>query len=159
MTNADIHLDALDLKLLKILQQNALTSTDKLGDDVGLSPTAAKRRVNKLRHNGTILKDVSIVNPEHLGFNVFALVFVNLERDRRDLIHNFKRAICDNPRIIQAFYTTGDADFVLIVVSRSLSDYEKFTQDFFWENQDIKNFKTMVVMENVKVGFELPTGD
>jgi Lrp/AsnC family leucine-responsive transcriptional regulator len=41
-------------------------------------------------------------------------------------------------------------------VSRSLSDYEKFTQTFFWEKPDIKSFQTMVVMENVKLGFELP---
>jgi secondary thiamine-phosphate synthase enzyme len=59
---------------------------------------------------------------------------VNLERDRRDIVQNFKQAIGDHPRILQAFYTTGDSDFVLLVVSRSLADYEEFTQSFFWEN-------------------------
>ena len=125
----------------------------------GLSATAAKRRVNRLRRNGSILKDVSIVDPRRLGYEVFTLVFVNLERDRRDIMQNFKRAIADNPRILQAFYTTGDSDFVLLVVSRSLSDYEDFTQSFFWEKPDIKSFHTMVVMDNVKLGFELPIDD
>ena len=154
--NADNQLDGIDLKLLMVLQKNALASTESLGDEVGLSPTAAKRRVNRLRGNGTIQSDVSIVNPERVGYEVFTLVFVNLERDRRDIMQNFKRAIADNPRILQAFYTTGDSDFVLLVVSRSLSDYENFTQTFFWEKPDIKSFQTMVVMENVKLGFELP---
>ena len=154
--NAEYDIDKIDLKLLKILQRNALTSTEKLGDEVGLSPTAAKRRVNKLRQSGTIVRDVSIADHQRLGFEVFTLVFVNLERDRRDIMHDFKRAIDENPRIIQAFYTTGDADFVLLVVSRSLAEYEHFTQTFFWEKPDIKSFKTMVVMENVKLGLELP---
>jgi Lrp/AsnC family leucine-responsive transcriptional regulator len=81
---------------------------------------------------------------------------VNLERDRRDIVHSFKKAITQNPRIISAFYTTGEADFVLLVASRSLAEYESFTQDFFWENTNIKNFKTMVVLDKVKCGFELP---
>jgi Lrp/AsnC family leucine-responsive transcriptional regulator len=109
-----------------------------------------------LRQSGTIVRDVSIADHQRLGFEVFTLVFVNLERDRRDIMHDFKRAIDENPRIIQAFYTTGDADFVLLVVSRSLAEYEQFTQTFFWEKPDIKSFKTMVVMENVKLGLELP---
>ncbi len=148
--------DAIDRKLLGILQHDALVGTEMLGEAVGLSATAAKRRVNRMRQDGTIIKNVSIVDPERLGFEVFTLVSVNIERDRRDIVVNFKRAIIQNPRITQAFYTTGDADFVLLVVSRTLADYELFTQDFFWESPYIKSFKTMVVMENVKMGFELP---
>jgi Lrp/AsnC family leucine-responsive transcriptional regulator len=152
-------IDAIDLQLLKLLQRNALASTETLGEAAGLSATAAKRRVNRLRSNGTIRADVSILNPERVGCDVFTLVFVDLERDRRDIMHNFKRAIASHPRILQAFYTTGDSDFVLLVASRSLADYESFTQAVFWENPDIKSFHTMVVMENVKLGFELPIGD
>ena len=96
------------------------------------------------------------MDPDRVGYPVFTLVFVNLERDRRDIMQNFKRAIAKNPRIVQAFYITGDADFVLLVASRSLADYERFTQSFFWEKPDIKNFKTMVVMDTIKLGLELP---
>jgi len=152
----DVQIDAIDRSLLQLLQRNALTSTEKLGEAVSLSPTAAKRRVNKMREDGTIQRDVSIVDPARLDYEVFTLVFVNLERDRRDIVQDFKRSITENPRILQAFYTTGDTDFVLLVVSRSLADYEQFTQSFFWESPHIKSFKTMVVMENVKLGFEIP---
>jgi len=154
--NDDIEIDAIDRHLLYLLQRDALTSTEKLGEAVGLSPTAAKRRVNRMRSDGTIKKDVSLVDPGRLGYEVFTLVRVNLERDRRDIVHDFKRAIDTNPRILQAFYTTGDTDFVLLVASKSLGHYEQFTQSFFWESPQIKSFKTMVVMENVKLGFEIP---
>lgn len=153
---AENQIDEIDLKLLAILQHNVLTSTELLGEAVGLSPTAAKRRVNRMRGNGTIRADVSLVDPDRVGYPIFTLVFVNLERDRRDIMQNFKLAVAENPRIVQAFYTTGDADFVLLVASRSLDDYERFTQSFFWEKPDIKNFKTMVVMDSIKLGLELP---
>lgn len=149
-------IDNIDILLLSLLQKNALTSTEKLGSEAGLSATAAKRRVNKLRKNGVINRDVSIVDPTRVGFEVFSLVFVNLERDRRDIVNSFKKDIRNNPRITAAFYTTGDADFVLLVASRTLADYEAFTQEFFWENTNIKNFKTMVILDSVKYGFELP---
>lgn len=155
----DYEIDKVDLKLIQQVQKNALTNTETLGEKAGLSPTAAKRRVNKLRRNNIIKRDVSIVDHKRLGFDVFALVFVNLERDQREIINNFKRAIRDNTQILQAFYTTGDSDFVLLVASKSLNDYEKFTQKFFWEKPEIKNFKTMIVMESVKLGFELPIDD
>jgi Lrp/AsnC family leucine-responsive transcriptional regulator len=152
----DYQIDSIDKSLLQLLQRDALTSTEDLGEAVSLSPTAAKRRVNKMRQGGTIQRDVSIVDPASLGYEVFTLVFVDLERDRRDIVQDFKRSITENPRILQAFYTTGDTDFMLLVVSRSLADYEQFTQSFFWESPHIKSFKTMVVMENVKLGFEIP---
>jgi Lrp/AsnC family leucine-responsive transcriptional regulator len=152
----DYPIDAIDRQLLRLLQQDALIGTEKLGEAVSLSPTAAKRRVNRMRRDGTIRRDVSIVDAERLGYEVFTLVLVNLERDRRDIVHSFKRSISENSRIMQAFYTTGDTDFVLLVVSKSLADYEQFTQSFFWESPHIKSFKTMVVMENVKLGFEIP---
>jgi Lrp/AsnC family leucine-responsive transcriptional regulator len=152
----EIGVDRIDKQLLRLMQKDALIGTESLGSAVGLSATAAKRRINKLRQNGTITKDISVVDPKKLGFEVFALVLVNLERDRREIFHSFKLAIRDNPNIIQGFYTTGDADFVLLVASKSLTEYEVFTQDFFWSNPNIKNFKTMIVMDNVKLGFDLP---
>jgi Lrp/AsnC family leucine-responsive transcriptional regulator len=154
--NDESGIDHIDKLVLMLLQKNALISTEQLGAEVGLSATAAKRRVNKLRKTGVITKDVSMVDPKSVGFEIFSLVFVNLERDRRDIVHSFKKDIEQNPRIISGFYTTGEADFVLLVASRTLYDYESFTQEFFWENPNIKNFKTMVVLDKVKCGFELP---
>ncbi len=154
--NDNLQLDQADLKILQLLQQDALASTDLLGEAAGLSPTAAKRRANKLRDNGVIAKDVSITDPKRLGFEVFTLAFINLERDRREIVQSFKKSVDKNPRIIQGFYTTGDVDFVLLIASKTLEDYERFTQEFFWENSNIKSFKTMVVMDNIKLGFELP---
>jgi Lrp/AsnC family leucine-responsive transcriptional regulator len=60
------------------------------------------------------------------------------------------------PEVMNGYYVTGESDFVLMVTARDMEDYERFTRQFFYENHDIKGFKTMVVMDRVKAGFEIP---
>ena len=149
-------IDNLDRQLLRLVQKDALMSTESLGTQVNLSATAAKRRINKLRKNQTITKDVSIIDPKKLGFEILTLVQVTLERGRHDIVHGFKISIRDHPRILQGFYTAGDVDFVLLVVSKSLEEYGEFTREFFMGNCHVKRFETTVVMDNLKLGLELP---
>lgn len=123
---------------------------------VGLSATAVQRRLKRLREDGTIEADVSIVKPKALGRPIAMMVLVSLERERLDIIDRFKQAIRQTPEVMNGYYVTGDADFILIVTSRSMEDYETFTRQFFYDNPDIKGFKTMVIMDRVKTGFSIP---
>lgn len=149
-------LDRMDARLLAEIQQNNRTSSDALGQAVGLSSTAVQRRLKRLREEGIIESDVAIVNPKAIGQNVAMVVLVGLERDRADIIDQFKQAIRTTPQVMSAYYVTGDADFVLIVTTQDMEQYESFTRTFFIGNQDIKWFKTMVVMDRVKASFALP---
>jgi Lrp/AsnC family leucine-responsive transcriptional regulator len=81
---------------------------------------------------------------------------VSLERERADIVDKFKKAIRTTKEVMIGYYVTGDADFVLIVTAKDMEDYEQFTRRFFYENHDIKGFKTMVVMDRVKAGFAVP---
>ena len=84
------------------------------------------------------------------------LVLVSLERERADIVDKFKAAIRSTPEVMIGYYVTGDADFVLLITAKDMEDYERFTRRFFYENHDIKGFKTMVVMDRVKASFALP---
>ncbi len=84
------------------------------------------------------------------------LVLVSLERERADIIDKFKQSIRSTPEIMSGYYVTGDADFVLLITAKSIEDYEQFTRQFFYNNSNIKWFKTMVVMDRVKAGFTIP---
>ncbi len=84
------------------------------------------------------------------------LVLVTLERERSDIVDRFKKAIKASAEVVNGFYVTGDADFVLYITARSMEDYEQFTRHFFYENPDIKAVKTMVIMDRVKAGFAMP---
>ncbi|TIX66481.1 MAG: Lrp/AsnC family transcriptional regulator, partial [Mesorhizobium sp.] len=94
--------------------------------------------------------------PKTVGRPIAMLVLVSLERERADIVDRFKQSIRQTREVMNGYYVTGEADFVLIVTSRSMEDYEAFTRRFFYENHDIKGFKTMVIMDRVKVGFSMP---
>ncbi|MGF9757997.1 Lrp/AsnC family transcriptional regulator [Microvirga sp. 0TCS3.31] len=149
-------LDDIDVLLLNAVQRNNKLTSDQLGDLVGLSPTACQRRLKRLRNEGIIEGDVSIVSPKAVGRPISMLVLVSLERERTDIIDRFKKAIRSTSEIMIGLYVTGEADFALLVTARDMQDYEQFTRRFFYENPDIKGFKTMVVMDRVKASFVLP---
>lgn len=149
-------LDRIDASILNAVQRNNRITSEELGEAVGLSATACQRRLKALRKDGVIEGDVSIVSPRSVGRHVFMLVLVSLERERADIIDRFKKSIRNTPEIMTGYYVTGDSDFVIVVTSKDMEDYERFTRRFFYENPDIKNFKTLVVMDRIKPGFTLP---
>ncbi|HEX4764756.1 MAG TPA: Lrp/AsnC family transcriptional regulator [Lichenihabitans sp.] len=148
-------LDRFDLKLLALVQYDNRLTSEVLGEHVGLSATAVQRRLKRLRDTGVIEADIAVVSPKAVGQRVQMIVLVSLERERADIIDRFKKSIRATPEVMNGYYVTGDADFLLLVTTPDIEAYELFTRRFFYENPDIKNFKTMVVMDRVKAGFGL----
>ncbi len=148
--------DRIDARILEIVQKNNRLTSDVIGGLVGLSATACQRRLKRLRSEGIIEADVSIVSPKAVGRPIQMLTLVTLERERSDIIDRFKKAIKSSAEVVNGFYVTGDADFVLYVTARTMEDYEEFTRRFFYVNPDIKSFKTMVILDRVKAGFAVP---
>lgn len=154
-----MHYDRTDARILEIVQKNNRLTSEVIGELAGLSATACQRRLKRLRSEGIIESDVSIVSPRAVGRPIQMLVLVSLERERADIIDRFKKAIKSSVDVVNGFYVTGDADFVLYVTARTMEGYEEFTRRFFYENPDIKGFKTMVIMDRVKAGFAIPIED
>jgi len=149
-------LDRVDVALLDAVQKNNRLTSEELSDLVNLSPTACQRRLKRLRAEGVIEADVSIVSPKAVGRPVTMIVLVSLERERADIVDRFKNAIRNTREVMIGYYVTGDADFILVVTAKDMEGYEQFTRRFFYENHDIKGFKTLVVMDRVKASFALP---
>ncbi|WP_165548360.1 Lrp/AsnC family transcriptional regulator [Rhizobium leguminosarum] len=151
-----MELDRADIALLNAVQKNNKLTSEELAKRAHLSPTACQRRLKRLRAEGVIEADISIVSPKAVGRHVTVVVLVSLERERADIIDRFKTAIKNTREVMIGYYVTGDADFLLVVTAKDMEDYEQFTRRFFYENNDIKGFKTMVVMDRVKAGFAFP---
>lgn len=151
-------LDRADVAILRAVQRNNRLTSEQLAEIVHLSPTACQRRLKRLRAEGVIEADVSIVSPKAAGRPISMIVIVSLERERIDIVDRFKAAIRESRDVMIGYYVTGDADFVLVVTAEDMESYEQFTRRFFYENPNIKGFKTLVVMDRVKVGFEFPIG-
>lgn len=149
-------LDRADIALLEAMQRNNRLTSEELARMVNLSPTACQRRLKRLRADGVIEADVSIISPKAVGRQTTMIVLVSLERERADIVDRFKASIRNTREVMIGYYVTGDADFILVVTAKDMEEYEQFTRRFFYENTDIKGFKTLVVMDRVKAGFAFP---
>ena len=149
-------IDAFDRKILHHVQRNNQLTSAQLADLVGLSPTSVQRRLIKLRASKVIEADIAVVSQHAVNRPLTMLVAVELARERSDIIDRFKRAVRHRPEVMSAYYVTGETDFVLIVSAVDMADYESFTRDFFYNNPDIKGFKTTVVMDRIKASFSVP---
>jgi Lrp/AsnC family leucine-responsive transcriptional regulator len=152
-------LDAFDRNILKILQVSNRTTSDQIAEQVGLSPAAVQRRVKRMREQQIISADVSVVNAHSLGRTMTLIVEVSLERERVDLIDQFKKEMKQRDEVQQCYYVTGSADFMLIVSAFDMAGYEQFTREVFFDNTNVRNFQTHVVMDPVKVGLKIPVDE
>ena len=151
--------DSFDKKILNIVQDSNRATSDKIAEKVGLSPAAVQRRLKRMRAQGVIQADVSVINPKAVGHAMTFIVQVTLERERVDLMHNFKKEMSSNRSVQQCYYVTGSSDFIMIVTAADMEGYDNFTREAFFDNANIKSFQTNVVMDNVKVGLTIPIDD
>ena len=151
-----MQLDEFAIKLLRFVQHNNRLTADELSGGVGLSPSACQRRLAKLRRSGVIERDIAVVSPIAVGRQLTMVVQVTLERERPDIMDEFKRSMIATPEVMQCYYVTGDVDFILILTARDMPHYEAFTKQFFFANPDVRRFHTMVVMDRVKSSLSVP---
>ncbi len=105
--------DRIDARILEIVQKNNRLTSEAIGELIGLSATACQRRLKRLRSEGIIAADVSLVSANAVGRAIQMLVLVTLEREREDTIDRFKSAINSSDELVNGYYVTGDSDFVV----------------------------------------------
>jgi Lrp/AsnC family leucine-responsive transcriptional regulator len=149
-------LDAFDLAILNILQVNCTTPQRLIGESVNLSAPAVQRRIKRLEEAGVIRANVAFVDPMALGKSLTLVVEVELVSHSAALIEQVKRIFQDEPRVQQCYYVTGDFDFVLLLIVASMAEYESLTNKLFHSNPNVKRYRTMITVDRVKVGLQVP---
>ena len=148
-------LDKYDKLLLKHLQQNNRLTAEKLGEMVNLSTSAVQRRLTRLRKEKVIEADISIISPVAVGLEITCVVDVTLHLGNSKVIDRFKKLVLHAPEVMQCYYVTGTFDFVLIVNTKDMKQYEEFSKKYLMDNAEVKQFYTHVVMDKVKTGFSV----
>lgn len=151
-----VRLDEFDAQLLNLLQENNQLTAQELAQRVNLSPASCLRRAKRLRETGVIEADVSILSADAMGKRLTMIVMVTVEREQPQLLGEFRRSMMQIAEVMQCYYVTGDADFVLVVNVRDMEEYESFTNRFLFENRNVRRFQTMVVMNKVKFSTKVP---
>mgnify|MGYP000997962786 FL=1 len=142
--------DKFDLLILAELQQDARLPIPELAHRVGLSAPACYRRVRTLRESGHIEREVALVAPATMGWPITMLVLVTLERDHGRIVDEMIGVLKGEPEVMDLWYVTGEQDFVLQVAARDMASYEQFTRRVLHAREQVRSFKTLVVMGQQK---------
>jgi Lrp/AsnC family leucine-responsive transcriptional regulator len=152
-------LDALDRRILSVLQDDNQITNLALAERVGLSPPACLKRVRRLRDEKVIVKDVALVDPDRVGQGIVAFVGVELDRQREDVLAAFERKIATEPDVQQCYFVSGEIDYLLIVTCRDMEAYNAFARRVLANEHNIKRFRTSFNLSRVKYETKVPLPD
>jgi Lrp/AsnC family transcriptional regulator, leucine-responsive regulatory protein len=155
-----IPLDAVDRRILRALQRDGRMTYDVLAQEVGLSPSAALRRVKRLEESGAVAGYVALLSAERVGLPLTAYLNVRLEkhteRHKRNPMDLFRAAVQTWPEVIECASLTGEMDFLLRVVVEDMAHYSRFIMDTLLKHPSVQDCKTSFVLDRVKNTTALP---
>jgi len=120
-----IRIDAIDRTILTHLQKDGRLSNVQLANLAGLSESACLRRVRQLEESGVISGYVMLVDQKNIGKPDNVFVTVTLESQQREVLNTFESAVMEVPEVMECYLMSGDSDYLLRVVVRDASDYER----------------------------------
>ncbi len=147
-------LDKADLAILRIVQKDNQITHAAIGDKIGLSVSAVRRRLVALRQDGHISKDVSILRPDTLG--VTLIVQIAFREDTQEGYSEFDAHIANLPNVMQSYHVSGATDYILIVQGPSLQWYEDWAKENIMSIAVIQRHDTSVVWSCKKFETAIP---
>jgi Lrp/AsnC family leucine-responsive transcriptional regulator len=157
---SEVELDAIDRRTLQALQQHGRVTYDELAAQVGLSPSAALRRVKRLEEAGVIAGYVALVAPERVGLGLTAYINVRLEKHtdshKRSPMDLFGAAVQTWPEVVECAALTGEMDYLLRVLVRDMAHYSRFIMESLLKHPSVQDCKTSFVLQRLKGTTALP---
>lgn len=156
-------LDAVDLRILDLLQGNASLSIAEIAEKVGLSSSPAWRRIERLKKIGVIVAQVTLLNQEKLGLTFEVFATVKLQLPSRENLERFESAIVTWPEVVECATVTGQVDYMLRVVTKDMHAYDDFLRDKMLALGLVSDVQSRIVMRVPKrttaAPLELIAGD
>jgi DNA-binding Lrp family transcriptional regulator len=143
-------MEAIDRKLVRLLQQDARQSNAQLAEKLNISASACWRRVRALEEAGVIERYGAMVNPVAMGLGFEAIVHVHLTRHDTQALARFIAAVQLREEVTECFATTGQADYHLRVLCRDIDAYNTFLEDFLFVQPAVNSAQTNVVLRRIK---------
>jgi Lrp/AsnC family transcriptional regulator len=149
-------MDETDLKILRILQEDSGISMVDLSLRVGLSHTPCWRRVKQLEESGAIMRRAVLLDPAKLGLSVNVLANIKLKAHDEETLEAFERCALERPEIVECFVTSGDSDYAVRIVVRSIDDYEQLLKKVLLHFPGVASVNSHFALKCVKNTTRLP---
>jgi|TARA_R110002049_G_scaffold100384_2_gene244390 DNA-binding Lrp family transcriptional regulator len=149
-------IDAVNAQILELLQGDGRMTNTKLAEHLNMSETPCWRRLKKLEESGIIEGYQANINRRKLGLGVMAFVQLSCSEHDKAATAEFQRIIEDTPNILACHNTTGEDDFLLIVVARDLDDYSAFVDSTLRRLPGVTGIRSNLSLKEMKASRKLP---
>lgn len=148
--------DLYSKKILEALQADARLTVQQISERVGLSATPCWKRIKDMESKGIITGYTVQLDRRKLGLNLLVMAEVNLAHHTDKAVADFESAVAATPHIVRCFSTTGQADYVLIIMVSDVEQYEQFLVRTLFKLPAVAHVRSSIVLREVKPNSPLP---
>jgi len=148
-------MDAIDRKILAVVQEDASLSVAEIGQRVGLSSTPCWKRLQRLEADGVIIRRVALIDPEKIGLGITVFVSIETGDHSQDWLKRFAETVGGMPEVMEFYRMAGDVDYMLRVVVHDMQSYDGFYKKLI-ATVPLKNVTSRFAMERIKSTTALP---
>lgn len=149
-------LDAYDRRILALLQEDAALSSAQIAEQVGLSQSPCWRRIQRLKDEGIIRRQVTLLDRKKVGLNTQIFAEVKLNAHGRSNFTEFTAAIRSFPEVLECYVLMGSVDFLLRIVTPDIEAYERFFFEKLSMVPGIQEVNSTVALSEIKSTTSLP---
>jgi Lrp/AsnC family transcriptional regulator len=148
-------MDAIDRKILAVIQTDASLSVAEIGNRVGLSSTPCWKRIQRMEAEGVITKRVALIDPNKIGLGITVFVSVETGDHSQEWLDRFAEMASAMPEVMEFYRMAGDVDYMLRVVVPDIAGYDTFYKKLI-STVPLKNVTSRFAMEKIKSTTALP---
>src|SRR3990172_8676983 len=148
-------MDAIDRKILAVLQDDASLSVAEIGSRVGMSSTPCWKRIQRLEADGVIRKRVALIDQDKVGLGITVFVSIETGDHSQAWLSRFAEVVGAMPEVMEFYRMAGDVDYMLRVVVPDIAGYDTFYKKLIG-TVPLKNVTSRFAMERIKSTTALP---
>lgn len=149
-------LDKTNAAILNVLQSKGRLANQDIAEQVGISAAACWRRIRALEKEGVISGYTALLNRKAMDLNFCAFLHVTLVRHESHNVDIFEESMLDHDEVLECHATTGDADFLLKVVTKDIEHYDRFLKEALFSQPGIHQVRSNITLREIKSGAKLP---
>lgn len=150
-----ILIDAIDRRILAILQVDATQSVAEIAQQVSISQTPCWKRIKRLERDGFIERRVAILNRDLLDLGVTVMVAIRTARHSEEWLEDFARGVSMIPEVVEFYRMSGEIDYLLKIVVRDIADYDRIYRKLT-RVADLHDVSSSFAMQEIKSTTALP---
>ena len=149
-TTTPVLLDAKDMAILQLLQQNARITVKEISETIHLSTTPVHERIKRLEETGVIKQYVTLLDPEKVKKGLTVICYVSLKQHSKEAGGRFIESIMAMPEVVECYNISGEFDFMLKIVAENMNSYYDFHVNKLGEIENMGNIQSIFVMGVIK---------